>query len=48
MISLIYGIKKNSTKKLMYKTETDAETQKTNFWLPKRKGIGRDKFGVWV
>ena len=47
MISLIYGIKKKVPKKnLIYKTEIDSQTQQTNFWLPKRKEMGRDKLGV--
>ena len=25
----------------MYKTETDAQTQKTNLWLPKMRGKGQ-------
>jgi len=37
--------KKNYTDGLIYKTEKDSQTQKTNFWLPKGKGEGRDKFG---
>ena len=38
---------KNDTNfcKLIYKTETDS--QKTNLWLPKGKGRGRDKLGGW-
>ena len=32
---------------LIYKTETYSQTSKTNIWLPKRKGGGRDKLGVW-
>ena len=28
---------KNDTNELIYKTETDSETQKTNLWLPKGK-----------
>ena len=32
---------------LIYKTETDSQTLKTNLWLLKGKGGGRDKFGVW-
>ena len=28
---------------LIYKTETDSQTLKTNLWLPKGKGGGRDK-----
>ena len=33
--------------KLIYKTEIDPQTQKTNLWLPKGKARGRDKLGVW-
>ena len=29
---------KNDTNNLIYKTETDSQTQKTNLWLPNRKG----------
>ena len=36
--------KKNDTNELIYKIETDSQTQKTNLWLPKGKG---DKLGVW-
>ena len=32
---------------LIYKTETDSQTLKTNLRLLKGKGGGRDKFGVW-
>ena len=33
---------------LIYKTETDSQTLKTNLWLPKGKMAGgRDKLGVW-
>ena len=35
------------TNELIYKTETDSQTQKTNLWLPKGKGRrGRDELGV--
>ena len=37
---------KNDTHELIYKTETDSQTYKTNLWLPTGKG-GRDKLGVW-
>ena len=37
---------KNSTNELIYETETDSQTQKTNLWLPKGKAVG-DKLGVW-
>ena len=35
MTSLICGIK--NTNELIYKAETDSQTQKTNLWLPKWK-----------
>ena len=37
---------KNDTDELLYKAEIDSQTQKTNSWLPKRKGWERDKLGV--
>ena len=37
---------KNDTNELIYKTETDSQTQKTNLWLPKGEGV-RDKLEVW-
>ena len=40
MISLIYGILKNHTNELVYKTQTDPQTSKSNLWLPKGKGGG--------
>ena len=41
MISLICGIFKKMVQiKLIYKTETNSQTQKTNLWLPKGKGGG--------
>ena len=38
--------KKKNTDELIYKTETDLNTQKTNLWLPRGKGR-RDKWGLW-
>ena len=32
--------KKNDKNELIYKTETDSQTSKTNLWLPKGKGGG--------
>ena len=40
MISLICGILKNHTNELVYKTQTDPQTSKSNLWLPKGKGGG--------
>ena len=38
---------KNDTDKLINKTEIDSQTQKTSVELPKGKGEGRDKLGIW-
>ena len=37
--------KKEDTNGLIYETETDPQTWKTNLWLPKGKE-GRNKLGV--
>ena len=37
-ITYMQNLKKNNTKELIYKTEIDTQTQKTNLWLPKSKG----------
>ena len=37
---------KYDTNELIYKTETDSQTQKKNLWLPKGKGWERNKLGV--
>ena len=42
MWNLIYD-----TNELIYKTEIDSQTEKTDLWLPKRKGGGGHKLGVW-
>ena len=38
---------KQDTDELIYKTETDSQTQKANLWLSKGKGDGEDKLGIW-
>ena len=38
---------KNDTNEPIYKSETDSQTSKINFWLPNGKGEGRDKLEVW-
>ena len=35
MITLSMESKKNDTTEFIYKTEIDAQTQKTNLWFPK-------------
>ena len=37
-ITYMWNLKKNDTNELIYKTETDSWTQKTNLRLPKGKG----------
>ena len=39
--------KKNYTDGLIYKTVTDSQIQKTNVWLPKGKGEGKEELGDW-
>ena len=43
------NLKKNGMNELIYETEIDSQTQKTNLWLPKGRveGRGRDKLGVY-
>ena len=36
-ITYMWDLKKNDTNELIYKTEADSQTQKTNLWLPKGK-----------
>ena len=39
---------KYDTNELIYKAETDPQTQKTNLWLPTGlAGAERNKLGVW-
>ena len=44
IVSVTCGILKE-TNELIYKTETDSQTQKTNLWLPKEK-VGGWPLGV--
>ena len=40
---------KYDTSELIYETKTDAQSQKTKLWLPKREGVGEginQKFGI--
>ena len=47
-ITYMWNIKKNETSELIYKNkETDLQSLNTNIWLPKEKGRGRCKLGVW-
>ena len=38
---------KNDVNEFIYKTETNSQILKINLSLPKGKGGGRDKLGVW-
>ena len=40
-ITCMWNLKKTDTNELIYKAEIDSQTQKTDFWLPKKKGVGR-------
>ena len=35
------------TNELVYKTESDSQTQRTNLWLPEEKSWERDEQEVW-
>ena len=41
-IPYMWNLKRNDTNKLIYKTERDSQTQKTNSWLPQGEGIVKD------
>ena len=45
-VSLIHGILKNDTNELIYKTETDSHTQKTNYGYQGEEE--RDNFGFEI
>ena len=38
---------KYDTNKPKYKTETDAQTQRIDLWLPKRGRLGKGWIGRW-
>ena len=40
-ITYVESKKKKNTNELIYETETDSQTQKTNIWLPKGKAEER-------
>ena len=48
VISLISGIQKNDANELIYKTETDSQTWKTNWWIPRGTGWGgiNEEYGI--
>ena len=46
-ISYMSNLKKNDVNELVYKTDKDSQTQKTNLWLPKGER-GRDKLGFGI
>ena len=37
----LFFVKANDTNELIYEAETDSETEKTNVWLSKGKGVGK-------
>ena len=46
-ITYMWNLKKNHTNEPIQKTEMELQMQKTNLWLPRGKGGGRDKLGDW-
>ena len=47
IIPLICRISKNDISELIYRTETESQTQKTNLWLPKGTvGMGGQEFRI--
>ena len=46
-ITYMWNLTKNDTNEVVYKTETDSQTSKTNLQLPKGKGGWTDRLGVW-
>ena len=45
MISGIWNLKHDASE-FIYETETDSQTQRTDLWLPRGRGVGRKGFGV--
>ena len=43
----MWNLKKKDTNEHMYKTETDPQTQKTNYGYQKEKAGAGDKLGIW-
>ena len=44
---LLVESKKKDTNEVIYKTETDSQTLKTNLWLPKGKCGGEGQIRSW-
>ena len=47
-ITYMWNLKILYTNELIYKTETDSQTSKTNLWLPKGKCQGGIHFGIGI
>ena len=45
-ITYMWNIKYD-TNKCIYKTEANSQTQRTDLWLSRGKGVGREGLGVW-
>ena len=39
---------KYDANELIYETETDSQTEKTDLWLPRGRGRERDGLGIWA
>ena len=45
-ITYMYNLKYD-TSELTYETETDSQTQRTDLWLSRGRGLGREVLGAW-
>ena len=43
----IWGIQKNGIDDLICQAEIETETERTNVWIPRGKGVGWEEFGDW-
>jgi len=43
----MWTLKSKDTNELIYKIETDSQTQRMNVWLPGGRMEGRNSWGVW-
>ena len=38
---------KYDTNELIYERETDSQTYRTDLWLPRGRGVGEGRIGIW-
>ena len=47
ILTHICGIQKNGIDDLNYQEEIETQTQRTNVWIPRGKGVGWKELGDW-